>query len=101
MVLVFGPTLIAAGLSKFYRSYLRRCSSEVAELVSFLYFHGRSSCYYDRLDLFLLNMPWCCKVYVNSSSPRTAKLWNSLSRECLPLLITGPKNEVFHQGFFQ
>ena len=34
----------------------------------------------------LLAIPKCHKnVYVNSSVPRTAKLWNSLPIECYPL----------------
>ena len=36
-----------ASLSLFYRYYLGRCSSELAQLVPFTYTRGRSTCYSD------------------------------------------------------
>ena len=47
---------------------------------------GRSTCYFDRLHDFSVTIPRCYKgVYVNSFFPCTARLWNSLHLECLPL----------------
>ena len=49
---------------------------------------GRSTPYSDRLRDFLVTIPRCCKdVYVNSSFPCKAQLWNSLLRECFPLTL--------------
>ena len=75
-----------ASLSVFYRYYFGRCSSELAQLVPLLFSRGRSTCYSDRFHDFSVTIPRCYKdVYVNSFFPRTAKLWNSLPRECFPL----------------
>ena len=41
----------AASLSLFYRFYFGRYSSELAELVPLTHFHGRSTCYSDRLHI--------------------------------------------------
>ena len=77
----------AASLSLFYRYYFGRCSSELAELVPLPYFRGGSTCYSDRLHDFSFTIPRCYKdVYVNSFFPRTAKLWNSLPKECFSLI---------------
>ena len=77
----------AASLGLFYRYYFGRCSSELAELVPLPYFRGRSTCYSDRLHDFSFTIPRCYKdVYVNSFFPRTAKLWNSLPKECFSLI---------------
>ena len=73
-------------LSLFYRYYSGRCSSELAELVPLPYSQGSSICYSDRLHGFFVTIPRCYKdFYVNSFFPRTARLWNSLSVECLSL----------------
>ena len=75
-----------ASLSLFYRYYFGRCSSELAQLVPLPYSRGRSTRYSDRLHDFSVTIPRCYKdVYVNSFSPRTARLWNSLPIECFPL----------------
>ena len=56
-----------ASLSLFYRYYLGRCSSEVAQLVPLPFSRGRSTRYYDRLHDFSVTIPRCYKdVYVNS-----------------------------------
>ena len=94
---IVGPLLVAsleplthrrnvASLSLFYRYYFRRCSSELAQLVPLLFSRGRSTRCSDRLHDFSVTIPRCYKdVYVNSFFPRTAKLWNSLPKECFPL----------------
>ena len=75
-----------ASLSLFYRYYLGRCSSELAQLVPLPCSRGRSSRYSDRLHNFSVTIPRCYKdVYVNSFFPRRARLWNSLPIECFPL----------------
>ena len=75
-----------ASLSLFYRYYFGRFSSELAQLAPLRYFWGRSTCYSDRLHNFSIIIPRFYKdVYVNSFFPHTARLWNSLPRECFPL----------------
>ena len=75
-----------ASLSLFYRYYFGRCSSELAQLVPLPYSQGRSTRYTDRLHDFSVTISRCYKdVYVNSSFPPTARLWNSLPIECFPL----------------
>ena len=70
----------------FFRYYLSRCSSELAQLVSFPYSRGRSARYSDRLYDFSATIPRCYKdVYVNSFFPCMARLWNSLPIGCFPL----------------
>ena len=62
-----------ASLSLFYRYYLGRCSSELAQLVPLPYSRGRSTRYSDRLHDFSVTIPRCYKdVYVNSFFPHTA-----------------------------
>ena len=75
-----------ATLSLFYRCYLGRCSSELAQLVPLSFSCGRSTQYSDRLHDSSVTIPRCYKdVYVNSFFPCTARLWNYLPRECFPL----------------
>ena len=86
-----------ASLSLFNRHYFGRCSSELAQLVPLLYYRGRSTRYSDRLHDFSVTIPRCYKdVYVNSFFPRTARLWNSLPIECLPLTydLSGFKSRI-------
>ena len=86
-----------ASLSLFYRYYFGICSSELAQLVPLPYSRGRSSRYSDRLHDFSVTIPRCYKdVYVNSFFPRTARLWNSLPIECLPLTydLNGFKSRI-------
>ena len=86
-----------ASVSLFYRYYFGRCSSELAQLVPLLYSRGRSTRYSDRLHAFSVTIPRCYKdVYVNSSFPRTARLWNSLPIECFPLTydLSGFKSRI-------
>ena len=115
---IVGPSLAAsleplahrqnvASLSLFCWYYFGRCSSELAELVPLLFSQGRSTCYSDRLHDFSVIIPRCYKdVYVNSFFPRTAKLWNSLPRECFPLTyeLSGFKSRIDRHlltvGFF-
>ena len=67
----------------FDRYYLGRCSVEPTQLVPFSYSQGRSTRYSDRLHDFSGNIPRYYKnVYVNSVSPRTVTLWNSVHIEC-------------------
>ena len=94
---IVGPSLAAsleplahcrnvASLSLFYRYYFGRCSSELAQLVPLPFSWGKSTHYSDRLHDFSVTIPRCYKdAYVNSFFPRTAKLWNSLPMEWLPL----------------
>ena len=75
-----------ASLSLFYRYYLGRCSSELAELVPLPFFRGRSTRFSGGLHDFSVTIPWCYKdVYVNSFFPHTARLCNFMPAECLPL----------------
>ena len=86
-----------ASLSLFYGYYFGRCSSELAQLVPLPLSRGISTHYSDRLHDFSLTIPRCYKdVYVNSFLPRTAKLWNSLPKECFPLIydLTGFKSRI-------
>ena len=86
-----------ASLSLFYRYYIRRCSSELAELVPLSDSRGRSTRYSDRLHDFSVTIPRCYKdVYVNSFLPRTARPWNSLPIECFPLTynLSGFKSRI-------
>ena len=58
---------------------------------------GRSTRYSGRLRDFSVTIPICYKdVYVNSSFPRTARLWNSQPRECFPLTydLSGFKSRI-------
>ena len=92
-----GPSLAASleplghrqnvgSLSLFYRYYFGRCLSELAHLVPLPNFRGRSTRYSDRLHDFSVTIPRCYKdVYVNSFFPCTARLWNFLPIEWLPL----------------
>ena len=92
-----GPSLAASleplahrrnvpNLSRFYRYYFCRCSSEQAQLVPLPYSRGRSTRYSDRLNEYFVTIPRCYKDgYVNSLFPRTARLWKSLPIECFLL----------------
>ena len=69
-----------------YRYYIGRSSSELTQLVPSTFSRGRSTRYSDKLHGFSVTIHRCCKgVYVNSICPRTAKLGNSLPKECFPL----------------
>ena len=92
----FGPSLAASleplvhskcgQLKSFPYVLLGRHSSELAQLVPLPFSLGRSTCYSDRLHNFSVSIARCYKdVYVNSSFPSTAKLWNLLPMECFPL----------------
>ena len=62
-------------LSLFYRYYLSRCSSELAQLVPLPFSRGRPARYSDKLHDFSVTIPRCYKdVYVNSFFLRTARL---------------------------
>ena len=86
-----------ASLSLFYRYYLGRCSSELAQLVRLPYSRGRSTHYSNTLHDFSVTIPICYKiVYVNSFFPHTARRWNSLPIECFPLTydLSGLKSRI-------
>ena len=103
-----GPSLAASleplahrqnvfSLSLLDRYFFGRYSSELAELVPLLFSQGRSTRYSDRLHDFSVIIPRCYKdVYVNSSFPCAAKLWNSLPIECFPLTydLSGFKSRI-------
>ena len=105
---IVGPSLAAsleplahrrnvASLSLFYRYYVGRSSSKLAQLVPFPFSRGRSARYSDRLHDFSVTIPRCYKdVYVNSFFPPTAKLWNSVPIECFPLTydLSGFKSRI-------
>ena len=76
-----------ASISLFYRRYFgRRCSYELAELVSLPYSSWRSSCYSNSLHEFSVTICRCYRdVPGNSFFPCTARLWNLLSAKCFPL----------------
>ena len=93
---IVGPSLAAsleplahcwnvASLSLFYRYYVGRCSSELAQLVPLPFSRWRSTRYSDRLHDFSVTIPRCYKdIYVSSFFLRKARLWNSLPREFFP-----------------
>ena len=75
-----------ASVSIFYKYYFDRCSSEMAQLVSLPFSRGRFTRYSERLHDFSVTIPTCYKdVYVSSFFPHTARLWNSVPRECFHL----------------
>ena len=75
-----------ASLSFFYRYYIGRCSSELAQLLPLPFSQRRSTRYSDRLHDFSVTIPRCYKdVYANSFFPRTARPWNSVPIECFPM----------------
>ena len=90
---IVGPSLAAsleplahcrnvASLSRFYRYYFGRCSSELAQLVPLSFSRGRCTRYSDRLRDYSVTIARYYKdVYVNSFFPRLTRLWNSLSIE--------------------
>ena len=57
-----------ASSSLFYRHYFGICSSELAQLVSFPYFWGRSSCSSNRLHDFFVTIPRCYKDSISRVS---------------------------------
>ena len=84
-------------LSRFYRYYFGRCSSEVAQLVPLLFSRGSSTRYSHRMHDLSVPIPRCYKdVYVNSFFPGTARLWNSLPMECFTLTydLNGFKSRI-------
>ena len=73
-------------LSLFYRYCFGRCSSELAQLAPLPFSRGRSTRYSNRLHDFSAFIRGRYKdVYVNSFFPRTARFWNSLPIESMPL----------------
>ena len=64
-----------ASLSLFYRYYSGMYFSELAQLFPLPFSRGRSTCYSDKLHDFSVTISRCYKdIYVNSFSPRTARL---------------------------
>ena len=76
----------AASLSLFCRFYFGRYSSELAELVPLTHFHGRSTCYLDRLHDIYVHIPSCYKdsFMLESFFPQSffPRLGNSLPIKC-------------------
>ena len=86
-----------ANLSLFCRYYFGRCSSELAQLVPLPFSRDRSTRYFDRLIDFSVTISRFYRdVYVNSFFPRTARLWNSLPLEYVPLTydLSGFKSRI-------
>ena len=86
-----------SSLSLFYRYYLSKCCSEMAQLLPLPFPRGKSSHYSDRLDDFSMTIPRCYKgVYVNSFFHCRGRLWNSLPIECFPLTydLSGFKSRI-------
>ena len=75
--LAHGRNLVS--LSLFYRHYFGRCSSELTQLVPFLFLKGGLLVILIDCMIFCVIIPRC---YINSFFPRTATLWNSLLIEC-------------------
>ena len=93
-----GSSLKCCQLKSFlFVYYFGRCSSELAQLVPFPFFQGKSTHYFDRLHDFSLTIHRCYKdVYVKSFFPRTVRPWNSLSIECILLTnyLSGFKSRI-------
>ena len=70
-----------ANLSLFYSYYFGGSSSELAQLVPFSYFWGKTTCYSDRLHNFSVTKD----VYVSSLFPYIARLLHSLPIVFFPL----------------
>ena len=76
-----------ASLSLFYRYYLGRCSSELAQLVPLTYSWGRSTPYSDRLHDFLSSLLDVTRMFMSTVSQQfmstvyVNRLWDSLSIE--------------------
>ena len=74
------------GLILFYRYYVGRFSSKLAEIVQHPYSCGRSTLYSYRLHDFSATNRRCYKdVYVISLFPHTASLWSFLPAKWSPL----------------
>ena len=94
--------VLQVSLSLFYRYYIGRCSSELAQLAPLPFSRGRSARYSDRLHDFSVTISRYHKdVYVNSVFHRTARLWNSLLIECFPLTcdLNGFKSRIIRHLF--
>ena len=75
-----------ASLSLYYRYDFGRCLFELDQLIPIPFSRGRFTRYSDRLLDISVTIPRCYKdVYVNTFSPHTARLCNSLPIECFPL----------------
>ena len=72
-----------ASSSLFYRYYFGRCSSELARLFPLPLSGERSTRYFDRLHDFSVNILDVTRM--SMFFPRTARLWNSLPKECFSL----------------
>ena len=72
-----------ASLTFFYRYYFGRCSSELARLFQLPLSEGRSTRYFDRLHDFSVTILDVTRI--SMFFPRTARLWNSVPKECFSL----------------
>ena len=73
-------------LSLFCRYYFGRSSSQLAELVPFIFSCRRSTRYSDRLqhDFSITISRFCKDFNVSSFFPRTATRWSFLPAKCFP-----------------
>ena len=84
-----------ARLRLFYSCYFGRYLSELAVLVPLPHFHGRSTCYSNRIYDFSVIIPRCYKnVYVNSFFSLTARIWKYLPVECFPLTYSSSQDTL-------
>ena len=101
-----GPSLAASlePLSLFYLYYFARCSSELAQLASFLYCQGRSTPHSDRYMIFLSPFLYGRRVYISTVSFFAQLGSGSLPIEYSPLTydLNGFKSRIDRhlKGFF-
>ena len=83
-------------LSLFYVYYFSRCSSELAQLVPLPYSSGWSTFFLIDGMIFVFISRYYKDAYVNSFNPSTARPWNSLPIEFLPLTydLNGFKSRI-------
>ena len=76
------------GLAASWDCWISYKNGYVGMLVLHLHLNPeRPTCYSDRLHDFFVTIPRCYKnFYVDSFFPHTARVWNSLPRECFTLI---------------
>ena len=77
------PSWNVACLSLFSRYYVGRCSSELARLVPLPYSRGRSTCYSDRLHVFLSLSLDVTRMPMSTVSFLGPRPWNYLPLEAI------------------
>ena len=87
-----------ASLSNLYRHYFGICLFELAlNWFHFVIIEEGQLVILINCIIFSVTIPRCYKdVYVNSSLPYTARLWNSFPKECFPLTydLNGFKSRI-------